>query len=337
MTRPTTCTALCTLALACAAPLATAQEADPKVQHEAEQKAVVAPAEPVDDAALAPPPPDEEPAGGAQFSVGARSRFTFSADVQGTDADVQVLHSGLNIGMRQRLDDRFAISADLGFEYSYYDFSGGPVVDGVSDPFSDLYSLGGLVTLSYAVNDQWSIFGTGFLGVAGESGADVSDSFLGGGAFGATWRSSDWFQISFGLAVRSQLEDSALFTPLINFSWRLSETMRLESRSLPQGGGLGLTWELDKSSEFTLFGGVEYRQWRLDGGQGELRDGVVRDLRVPIGAAMLWRLSPNLSLEVEGGGIVYQEYEFLDSTGRRIEDLNSDIAPFVGVRIEWTF
>lgn len=337
MTQQAFRTFVCAIALASASQYSVAQEAEPKAQPEAESKAVAEPMEPVDDEALAPPPPAEEPANGAQFSVSGRSRFTFRAQVQGTDADVQVSHSGLNIGMRQRLSDRFSISADLGFEYSYYDFSGGAVVDGVSDPFSDLYSLGGMVTLSYAVDDQWSVFGSGFLGVAGESGADVGDSFLGGGGAGVNWRPSDWFNISFGLAVRSQLEDDAIFTPLINFTWRLSETMRLESRNLPQGGGLGLTWELNDSAEFTLFGGVEYRQWRLDGGQGELRDGVVRDLRVPLGAAMLWRLAPGFSLEVEGGAIVYQEYEFLDSTGRRIEDLDSDIAPFVGVKIEWTF
>lgn len=279
----------------------------------------------------------EETPGQTQFSVDTRARFTFRADIQGTDADVQVLHSGLSLGMRHKLSERVTLLADVGFEYSHYDFGGRDVIDGESDPFSDLYSLGSLVTLSYAIDQQWSVFGVGSLAVAGEANAEVEDSLLGGGGAGVTWRSSDWFQISFGLAVRSQLEDDVLVTPLINFSWRLSETMRLESRSMPQGGGIGLTWELDDTSEFTLFGGVEYRQWRLDGGSGRLHDGVVRDLRVPLGAAMLWRFTPQFSLEVEGGAVVYQEYEFLDSSGDKIEDLDSDVAPFVGLKVRWTF
>lgn len=321
---------ICAFALSGAVPLCAAAEPTPEsavddsVQFDGSSDGIA-------------PAPLEESAHGPQFTLEARSTLAFRTDVQGTDADVLVSHSGLAIGMRQRLGDQFSISAKLGFEYSYYDFSGGAVVDGVSDPFSDLYSLGGVVTLSYAINDQWALFGSGFLGVAGESGADVGDSLLGGGGFGVNWRPSDWFNVSIGLAIRSQLEDDAIFSPIIDFTWRLSETMRLETRDFPQGAGIGLTWELDTSSEFTLFGGVEYRQWRLDGGSGELRDGVIRDLRVPLGAAMLWRLSPGFSLELEGGAIVYQEYEFLDSTGNRIEDLDSDIAPFVGVKIQWTF
>lgn len=279
----------------------------------------------------------EEAGNGAQYSFAARSKLAFRTDVKGTDADVMVSHSGLNFGLRQELTDRLTILADISFEFSYFDFGGGELVAGVSDPFHDLYSIGGLVTLNYGLDDQWSVFGTAFLGVAGEAGADVGDSVLGGGGGGVGWRPSEWFRMSVGLAVRSRLEDDAIVTPLINFSWRLNETMRLESRSLPQGGGVGLTWELNDEADFTLFGGVEYRQWRLDGGSGELRDGVVRDLRVPLGAALFWKAAPGFTLEVEGGAIVYQEYEFLDKSGDRIEDLESELTPFVGVRLKWSF
>lgn len=282
------------------------------------------------------PEPASPELGDLSVSLRLHPRLTFRTDIKGADADALVSHNGATIEFRQRVTERLSYSASLGFEASVYDFDGGEPLPGVTDPFDDLYSLGGIVTLHYAITREWSVFGAGFLGFAWESGADIEDALLGGGGVGVGWRPSENFHISVGVGVRSRLEDSAVVTPLVNISWQFADDWRLATYDLPQGGGFGLTRRLNQEHELTLFGGLEFRQWRLDD-DGDLPDAVVRDLRVPVGLAWRWTPNPAFTLELEGGAIVYQEYEFFDDSGDRIADLESDPAPFLGLRIDFLF
>ena len=58
---------------------------------------------------------------------------------------------------------------------------------------------------------------------------------------------------------------------------------------------------------------------------------------MPVGLELAWKPIAGLTLAVEGGVAVYQEYEFLNSSGDHISDVNTEPAPYVGLRFEYTF
>ena len=58
---------------------------------------------------------------------------------------------------------------------------------------------------------------------------------------------------------------------------------------------------------------------------------------MPIGVGVVWTPLPGLSLVVEGGAGVWQEYEVLNERGIKRGEDETDPAPFVGVRLEYRF
>lgn len=278
-------------------------------------------------------PPEAAPVVTLRFD----GSYTFGADFDDGDGEVAITRAGAIIGIRTPLGERFTLNKRFGFEYSHYDFDDADI-EGTDDPFSDVYSGGVFAVLTYDIDEVWSVNGAGFIAAAGEADADIGDSIFGGGGLSLGWRPSERFFIAFGVDVRTRLEDDPIVSPQLVIRWQATDDLLIETVDLPQGAGLGITTEFAEAWRATLYGGFSYRQYRLDDdGPGRLEDGVIRDIRVPVGLRLVWSPSALVSLAVDGGAYVYQEFEFLNSNGVEFSEIETDPAAFVGLRLTLRF
>lgn len=262
------------------------------------------------------------------------SRLAFRADVRDTDADVQVWHNRLGVNVTGKAAEKLLLTFGVGGEISSYDFGGDDdIFPGGAEPIDEIYGGNVLLGASYVLSDPWSVTVAGFGSFLGEEGADFGDSVVGGGFAGVGYSFSRDLRLTVGAGATTQLEDEAQFIPYISLYWRFAERFLLETR----GPGLKLTAEINEQFEVALFGGFEGRQIRLSDDRATFRDGVVRDDRVPIGVELAWKPIPNLRVAVEGGAIVYQQYEFIDTDEKDRGDLDTDPAAFVGLNVEFRF
>lgn len=288
------------------------------------------------------PPPSPTPApaeadgtrDSTTFVLRAQPRLTFRADTRGPDADVLVSHNPFDATMILRPNDDLRLTFTLGGEVSYYDWGGiNAVFPGGSDSFSDVYSVNALAAARWTVSGRWAAVVGGVARAQGESDADFADSATGGGflALGYNLDSDSW--IDFGVGVFTRLEDDPLVVPYISLSVPVAERVRLDVRGLEAG----LVAAVSDDWDVALRGRVEYRDFRLDDSRPAWRDGVVRDLRIPVGVEAAWKPIDGLTIAVEGGAVVYQEFEFLDSDGDDLGDVETEPAAYIGLRVEYRF
>jgi hypothetical protein len=138
--------------------------------------------------------------------------------------------------------------------------------------------------------------------------------------------------LTFGIIVKTRLEDDALIVPLLGLRWSINERLTLAT----EGHGARLSATLSDEFTFSIFGRYEIRDFRLDE-DAALAIGIVQDTRLPLGAALEWRPTPRVSITLSAGVILEQEYTFLNENGDELADDRTGAAPFVGIRGEWKF
>jgi hypothetical protein len=275
-----------------------------------------------------------KPAEGPSVVLDVSSRLAFRADIKSSDADVLVSHTGAGVMISGMAAERLRLTFGVDGEYAYYDFDrGSSIMPAGSEPFDDLYSAGLTLAGTYMLDGPWSITAGGVVRYAAESGADFGDSIYGGGFLAVGYAFSERSFIGIGAGVQSRLEDDAAFFPYISVRHRFSDDLRFESRGL----GAALIYTVSQQVEIGLKAAYESRQFRLNDDRPAFQDGVLVDKRVPVGLEVAWTPVPELSLIFEAGAVVWQEFEFRGSNGRKIDDFETEVAPFIGLRLEYRF
>lgn len=258
----------------------------------------------------------------AKFSFSLRSQGSYvaSSDLDG-GGDVSVGRVGPTLGIRYAPDEASSLDLSLGAEFSFYDFGNATGIVAGGDPAGDFaeYTLGARYTAK--ADDRWRWFVGGRASWAGEESKNLGDGFTGGGFAGATYNVNDSLTIGLGVAVRSRIEDDALVYPLPVIDWRIDQQWSLATAE----NGLRLTYAPFDHWSFFAAGGWESHEFRLLS-DGPIPDGVMRDDRVPVVAGVNWRPDPHVELEAALGMSVWNQYEFLDSTGAKIADPDADAA-----------
>lgn len=288
---------------------------------------------PVQQAATDPGPKE---GGGVSIELRARGSFTFSADIDDTDGDVQIGRAGFGVTLGFQPWERARLSLGVDQEVSWYLFDNAtpiiPTSPADGDPFELALSTTFSPRLSVQHDERWAWFVGGIIQVAGEPDADIGDSATFGGFAGARYAFSESFGLSFGFAAKTRLEDDAIVIPLIGLDWKINDRVTVATE-----GTFGtVTVKLADQWSAILSGGWELRDYRLDD-DAVLPDGVVSDSRVPIGLAFEWKPSPNTTVSVGGGVVVWQEFEFRDEDGDDVSETNTDPAPFIGVSATFRF
>jgi hypothetical protein len=128
-----------------------------------------------------------------QFTFGAGFEFQFSSNIaNGGDMDVYRFDFGL--AAKTALNDEWDLRMLVGYELDKYQFAGVTTFGG-PDPWDDVHqvSFGGIFT--YRPSNEWSLFGGPVFQFAAEESADLSDGFIGGGVFGATYELAEDFTV----------------------------------------------------------------------------------------------------------------------------------------------
>jgi hypothetical protein len=285
------------------------------------------------------PEPGRQEAPGRPVTVvlDAESRLYFRSDIRGEgDADVLVSHTGAGVTVIGRASEDLRVTFNIGGQFDDYDWSNAEsVLPGGSEAFEDLWGARILLAGRQRIRGPWNVVLGGLARAQGEGEADFGDSLTGGGFLAAGYDLGPASWIDFGVGVFSRLEDDPLVIPYVSFRVPIDEekNIRLEGDGLSVAVVASISPVLDVS----LRGGVEFRDFRLDDSRPAWRDGIVRDFRVPVGIELAWKPAAGLTLALEGGVAVYQEYEFFDDDGDDLGDVETDPAPFIGLRIEYRF
>jgi hypothetical protein len=145
-----------------------------------------------------------------------------------------------------------------------YDFSDG---FGLADePRGRIDQLRFSVPITWAFDEQWTLFAVATLRYCGESGASSGDSATGGALAGVSYRVNDSLTIGPGVGVLSRLEDSVNVFSILTDDWKIADRLRLETgRGLvaTQGPALEIKHRLSQTWNFGLGGRYESLRFRL--------------------------------------------------------------------------
>ncbi len=267
-----------------------------------------------------PTEPLAEPADRLDVVLHAGGTFDLSADFDEGDVSVSRLNSGIDLIFKLPEDALFILSAES--EYSWYDFNDAiGLLAGTDDPLDQTNSFGFGAQIIVPINERWTAFGGGRVRWSYEEDADVSEGLTVAGTAGASYKFDNGFTLGIALYAASRLEDDARFFALPTVDWNINDQWRLKST----GPKLRLSYSPTDPLTWFAEGGWESREYRLDD-NGPAPDGVLRDDRIAVEAGVVWKPNEHFELTAAAGVVVYNEYEFLDSTGTELSEEDADAA-----------
>jgi opacity protein-like surface antigen len=270
------------------------------------------------------------------FSAGGEYQFDSSIDTAG---DFSVFRANTGLGVSVPIADQLSVAFGTSFGYARYDFDSAAVFGG-EEPWEHIFTGQVTAIADYAMDDTWSMFGGGIVGMSGEDGADFGDSITGGGLIGAGYRHSDKLSFRLGASVMSQIEDDAVLMPVILVDWRLDEHWRLRLGSLDTASGdlvgAGLSYAM--TEQLSVGGRLSWtrQRFRLDD-SGFAPSGVGQDDRFKGSLVINWRATDHIDLGLLGGMAFGGELRIEDENGDRLFKEDYDPAAFVGARLTWRF
>lgn len=290
----------------------------------------------------APPPepsvPEAPPDRPITWYLSTRGEFSTVAELSDSPGDMTTSRFSTRLGADFPAGQRGTLSLGYQYEITGYSFdNAGGLIPATSDPWDTVHRHALGVRYARQADAEWSwVVGSTFAWAA-EEGGDLSDSFS-AAAFGAVrYAVSEDLTIGLGLQYVSRLEDSDLFVPFPSFDWRISDQWRLTTeREQGRGVGLGLLYSPTEQWTFSLGGGIEYREFRLDE-SGPLPDGVVRDVSFPVSVTAAYTPDRNMSLAVEVGATLGHTFRILDTTGAEISEPDVDPAAFLALQFGLSF
>ncbi len=224
--------------------------------------------------------------------------------------------------------DRLQSTSTVFFSVNDYDFGGGGFAAG--DPWNTILTMRMLTRLRYALSTEWGISGGGVFIFSPESGANWGDSFSGGGLLAFDYTHSKTLFVSLGVAVISQIEDDARFTPSIILNWLPYQDWKVRVGSVPASGGAAaageVAYQVAEPVEIGLGLLYNQRRFRLNNG------GVGEDNNLPLRLRLGWDITRDISLNLLAGVALAGEVRIDDRYGNQLNKQNYDPAPYIGAR-----
>jgi hypothetical protein len=283
----------------------------------------------------APQPGEPRP---IRFVFSTRGEYQFDTGLDRA-GDFSLTRANAGLGFSVPIADRFGIAIGTSLGIASYDFDRAAVFGG-GRPWEAIYTGQVSAVANYTLDDAWTVFGGAIFGLAGEEGADFSDSITGGGMIGAGYRHSEGLIVRFGLSVMSQIEDDAAVMPVILVDWAIDDRWRLRMGSLDTGSadviGAGLNYRI--SEQWSAGGRLSWvhSRFRLDD-SGFAPEGVGQDDRFKATLVLNWRATDHLDLGLLGGVVFGGTLRVEDQDGGRLFEEDYDPTGFAGVRLAWRF
>ncbi len=267
------------------------------------------------------------------FSLTGRSQIGLSADLDDADGEVSTTRVGAEFGVRYRVNDRVGLGLGVGAEYSFYDFDDFETVTGGGEPIDDAFMYSLTPTISFAIDDRWTVIGGGIFRWAGEEDADLGDSFTAGGLGVVNYKVNDKLTLGFGFIVGSRLEKDSIFVPALSIDWKINDRWTLTNDGKP---GLALVYRATDRLDLSVEASYETRDFRLND-DNAIPEGAMEDTGVPVAFAASWRALDRLTLTGRIGAYAYQRFEFRNADGDEVTDEDVDPSLFFGLEARVAF
>jgi hypothetical protein len=235
-------------------------------------------------------------------------------------------------------EGKTSISLAVGYGLDAYDFSGDAGLGG-RQPWEDIQTLRFSIPLRWRASEKWTGFAAPTLRFTGENGADYSDSMVGGGFAGFSYRVSDRLSIGPGIGVLTQLEDSTTVIPILVINWKMTDTLSLNTGQgigATLGPGLTIDWQPSSTWTFSIGGRYEHLRFRL-ADDGTVPNGIGDDRSFPIFGGVQYSFSPKVRISAVAGVEVGGKLRLEDESGNNIIEENHDAAGFLGVAFSARF
>ncbi|HEY0547996.1 MAG TPA: DUF6268 family outer membrane beta-barrel protein, partial [Verrucomicrobiae bacterium] len=216
---------------------------------------------------------------------------------------------------------------------SHYDFSG-------ADLWNDVHTLRVTPIVQYALNKRWTICGGPSVGVSGESGATIGDSFTWGGVAGARYQFSPTLTLGAGVGILSQIEDDITLIPVPLVDWQINDQWNLNAgfTEVASAGGVGAEINYRINERWSMGGGAQFQKKRFRlASDGPVPDGVGEDTSVPVYAKIAWRAGQNATFELVGGVSAGGNLRVEDQGGHKLRGEDYDPSGLVGMRLLFKF
>lgn len=270
-------------------------------------------------------------------SVTLFGTHAFESDFSDITGSVSVTRGGLEVGLRRQMDERSRLSLSIGLETSTYDFSSDVALGGSAvEPWDSTVQASLAALYSRRATEQWSWFFGGGADASFEIDANLGKSFTGGLVGGANYAVNEGLSIGGGLAVRSRLEDSGLFLPLVSVDWKISEQWRLSNSNELNSTGAALSYSPNERLTLSFHAAYQGRAFRLEE-DGPIPDGVGRESRIPVWVQARYAFTPRATASVAAGVLAWQEYTVLDQDGNELDQQEAEWTPFVGASVVVVF
>lgn len=277
-----------------------------------------------------------------RVETGARFIATGEADEEDNAGSLSLGRLGAWVSPTYVVNDRLALSIELDFEASFYDFDDDGVLipsapADAGDPFDDVIQFTIGPGARYAVNDQLTLFGGAIVVFAGEPGADAGESVIAGGFVAGSYKVSDTLRLGIGFAITSSLDEEVFFAPIPLVEWDITPTLRLSTGGDNQLQGLRLAWSPLETWSFAFEGGFARTQYRFEDDNRALPGGGVTDTSILLGGAVTWKAAQRLTLTGRVGAIATRELEFFDDEGDEVADAEFDPTVYAGLTASLQF
>ncbi|GJQ29216.1 MAG: hypothetical protein HBSAPP03_11000 [Phycisphaerae bacterium] len=280
-------------------------------------------------------PPRDGPKVNATFDFGGR--FSFPSDFSDGPGSVSVARAGGSIDVAIDPSDSTRFIVSFGTEYSTYDFDEDTSIASTNEPWDNVLSHTVAVTYRGKVSPQWHVILAASADASYEVGADFADSLTFGGRVGATYSAHERLTVGLGVLVSTRLEDDPIIIPFPILDWQITDQWSLRTgRGSARGVRLEVAFAPNESLTFSLGGGVEAREFRLDDA-GPIPDGVGRDWKAPVSLAVEWKLGEQVTLLGEAGVNLWQNYTIDDANGDELADADADLGFFAGLGVRVRF
>jgi len=280
------------------------------------------------------PPVDVAPAGiGQQPDAGFNTSLSFDAGFTwqfqtNMNEPGEVSHGRFHTDGNVRMGVAENLDLVLGWRYQYdhWNFSETPTW------WKDINTVQLDLGARWRVDDHWMIFGGGQVMWSVEERGSWSRGIIGGGAAGISYAFSKDLIIGGGLGVRSQLEDSALFYPIVVLDWQITDRLSLDTR-LTTGwanqSGAELVYELTEELDLSFAVVFDYERFRLDS-SGPVPGGVGTTEALPLALALTWEPYPDATISIYAGATVYGRIKVTDSAQNDVFASTYDPAAIIG-------
>ncbi|MGH7131880.1 MAG: DUF6268 family outer membrane beta-barrel protein [Phycisphaerales bacterium] len=288
------------------------------------------------------PQPGTMPGAGASETQGpltvsfsARGIAELQTDFKSGPGTVSVYRADFELGMNYKFNNTLSAGLVLDVQTSWFNFNNAQALTpGSPKPYGSFAEVTIAPSLRCTPDEHWSFTVGALIDFSGEFGADVGQSFAGGGFLAAGYKFSDQFNLTLGVVGISRIEDSFYAYPYVGIDWKINEKVSFKVYGNQNGPEARITAKVAEAWSVFLYGAYQARSYRLSD-TSPVPDGVFREREVPVVFGATYQCCEKFEINGGVGVVAWRRYRQDNSAGLTISQLETEPGPmlFLGGKI----